>query len=56
MAPEIPPPDLQLVPLSAAVFPNTVPCRLSIGEVTIEVIEDFNPQVLKRLMATVRAC
>ena len=56
LTPEVPPPELQLVQLPTQAFAMPPTYRLTIGDVTVELNEDFNPEALRRLLGVVRSC
>jgi len=55
LTPEMPPPPLKLVELPGALLAATARYRLTVGDVLIEVNDDFNPQVLATLLQVVRS-
>lgn len=56
LTPEIPPPALQLVQLHAPAIRPTATYRLTVGDLTIELSDDFAEATLMRLIAVARAC
>ena len=56
LTPELPPPALELVQLPAVAVARPVIYRVCVGDIAIEVTEDFSEPALMRLLAVVRAC
>lgn len=56
LTPELPPPALELVQLPAVAVARPTTYRVCIGDIAIEVGEDFREATLLRLLAVAQAC
>ena len=56
LTPEMPPPALELVQLPAIAVARPATYRVCVGDIAIEVNEDFHEATLMRLLAVVQAC
>lgn len=56
LTPEMPPPALELVQLPAVAMARPTLYRVCVGDIAIEVTEDFSEPALMRLLAVARAC